>query len=80
MIENFECAKRVNDLLREVSGILDESVGVLVEGECLGDERSRYAEIIGQLLGVIGLDLLNPIYQIHPQLMPEQYRSDGSDE
>lgn len=73
MITNLDAAKKINALLLEVSGILDESVGVMVDSDCPDAEKSKYMQIVGELLGVIGLDVLNSLYREHPQLKPEDY-------
>ena len=77
MLTNFEIAGKINGLLLEASGLLDESISVVVGGDCSDAEKSRYIEIVSQLLGVIGVDLLNEIYRIHPTLLPEGYYLPG---
>lgn len=73
MISDIETARKINDLLLEVSGMLDESVGLMVHSDCLASEKTKYMEIVGQVMGVIGLDMLNPLYRKHPSLKPEDY-------
>jgi hypothetical protein len=73
MITNFETAQKINAILLEVSGILDESVGTMVDSDCPDSEKSKYMQIVGELLGIIGLDVLNLLYREHPQLKPEDY-------
>lgn len=72
MFSDREVSKKISELLLEVSGLLDESVGIAVAGGA-GEEASEYMKIVGGLLGVIGVDVLNEIYRSHPSLKPVDY-------
>ena len=73
MFSNFETAEKMSSLLSEVSGILDESVAIMFDSDSPEDEKSRYMGIVGQLLGMITIDVLNPLYKQHPTLKPDEY-------
>lgn len=77
MISNADTAKRVGELLLEVSGILNESVGVVAGSDSPEDEKIAYMGAVGQVMGTIGLDILNKLYTAHPELLPEDYYLPG---
>ncbi len=65
-------AKKISDLMLNISGQLDESVAFVVEN-CAEEEAKTYAQIVGGIMGIVGLDLLNRIYKDFPQIKPTEY-------
>ncbi len=65
-------AKKISDLMLNISGQLDESVAFVVEN-CAEKEAKTYARIIGEIMGIVGLDLLNHIYRDFPEIKPTEY-------
>jgi len=69
MISHADTAKYVSDLMLDISGRLDESVGI-VKTACTSEEEAAYRRSIGRILGNILLEVLNPLYAEHPSLKP----------
>ncbi|HJW42344.1 MAG TPA: hypothetical protein VJ476_14100 [Rhizomicrobium sp.] len=68
---NRETASKVESALRAVSAQIDETVRIVMN-ECDRDEFERYRMIAGRLMGNIFGDVLSPIYEAHPELMPPE--------
>lgn len=77
MIGNPETAARISDLLLEVSALLNKSVAVMVESDCAADEKTAYTRQVGELMGMLGWDILNRLYSEHPVLLPDRYYLPG---
>ncbi len=73
MIKDPKIAKKISDVLLNVSGLLSESVGVMVDSDCTDEEKDFYVQTVGKVMGIIGLDVLNNLYEEHPSLLPEGY-------
>ena len=71
-------AETVEGVLREVSARLDETIGV-VRANSTEDEFYRYRQLVGRLMGEIFLEILQPIYTEHPDLVPNELRPPGDD-
>lgn len=69
MITNTNTAKRISDLMLDISGQLDESVAT-VKMTCPPEEFESYRRSVGRILGQVLLDVLNPLYAEHPTLKP----------
>lgn len=69
-----DTARRVRDLLLECSAKLDASA-MLVRQECSDDEFRRHRKVVGELMGMIYLDLLRQIFIEHPELEPESLKT-----
>lgn len=70
---NKEVASQVNDLMLEFSAKLDQSLRTVMEQSTEQDFKN-YRNAVGQLMGIMLLDVMNPIYKEHPELKPEQLR------
>jgi hypothetical protein len=55
----LECSARINDSIR------------LVQENCSPDEFKAYRLAAGRVMGEILMEDMNPIYQDHPDLKPE---------
>lgn len=73
MFTDKNTAKKINNIMLEVSELLNQSVVVMNESECTNNEKQNYIKLVGKLMAVIGLDILNEIYRKHRELKPEEY-------
>ena len=69
MIENPGVAKYVSDLLLDINGRLNESIGE-VEQKCSAEESKLYKRRAGKIVDAIFEVILEPIYLEHPGLKP----------
>lgn len=69
MINQLETAKKISELMLDTYNRLDESVS-LVRTTGTDEEFERYRAVIGRVLGRILIDILNPLYSMHPSLRP----------
>jgi hypothetical protein len=68
VISHVETARQANEMLLDVSGRLDESIG-WVEKTCPTEEALAYRKAVCAVLGEI-LMILNGLYSSHPDLKP----------
>jgi hypothetical protein len=73
MIQNKETAKQISALMLELGAKLNESVA-LVRDTCEASEFNVYRSAVGQLMGTMLLDVMNPLYSTHPELKPEELK------
>ena len=66
-----EIAAEISDLMLECSKKFDASID-RVMSTCSDVEFKRYRDTVGELMGIMLLDVMNPIYQAHPELKPSQ--------
>jgi hypothetical protein len=71
IILDKEIASQVNELMLEYSAKLDQSLKTVMDN-CSAQEFKSYRDAVGQLMGIMLLDVMNPIYKQHPDLKPEQ--------
>lgn len=69
MIHNLEIAERISQLMFDCSTKLNESI-VLVRNECEPEEFKAYRLAVGKVMGEILLEVLNPLFEAHPELKP----------
>ena len=77
MITNPEAAKALLDTLFDASGRLDESVST-ARNMCPDPEFLEFRRAVGQVLGEMWDQLIQPILKAHPQLTPEGLRHDDT--
>ena len=65
-----ETAARVVQLMLEFGQRLDEVVAILQQ-ECDTDEFNAYRRGVGRVMGAMLLDVMNPIFEEHPDLKPK---------
>lgn len=63
----------IGQLMLPVSSILHESAAVVAASDCPDQEKAQCYKVLGQLLGTIGIDVLNRLYRIHPGIKPPDY-------
>jgi len=73
MFKDKETANRISKIMLNVSEMLDESAALIEATDCSADEKAAYYKTVGQLMGIIGIDVLNNIYRIHADIKPEEY-------
>ena len=67
---NPEQAKELNHLLLRIGAHLDQSVAFVKD--CDSDENFlRYREVVGELMGNLFCDALQPLWQRFPELLPD---------
>jgi len=69
MIDNEDVARSISDLMVDCSARLDASVALVMEN-CTADEFKTYRRAVGKVMGEILLEIMNPIYERHPELKP----------
>lgn len=73
MIENERIAKQISDLMLEYGARLDESV-LLVKNSCSEAELKTYRRAVGEIMGNMLTEIMNPLYERHPTLKPKGLR------
>jgi hypothetical protein len=68
-----EPASQVISLMLELGEKLDGSVQK-VQSSSSEEDFIRYRAAVGKLMGIMLLDIMNPIFQEHPDLKPHQLR------
>jgi hypothetical protein len=71
LFEDKAVSCEVNDLMIEIGRKLDDSLAMVRE-RCSVDEFCRYREFVGRVMGELLLDVMNPIYSLHPDLKPPE--------
>lgn len=71
MIEEKDVAMEVSRLMLDFGAKLDASVA-LVKERCTTAEFEAYRKAIGKIMGGMLLDVVNPLYQKHPDLKPSE--------
>jgi hypothetical protein len=70
MFANVEIAKEVYGRLLEARKILANSVAD-IKGRCSEEEYFRYRKGIGDALGLLITDVMDPIQDRHPAVVPQ---------
>ena len=73
MIKNKKIAKEVSDLMLSIGDKLDGSVA-LVKEECDQEDFKKYRLAVGKVLGEMLLEIMNPIYDEHPDIKPVELK------
>jgi hypothetical protein len=71
-IKDLDIAAEVNRALRSAFDILGDSM-VRVRESCSKEETETYSQKIGDIFYIIVFDLLEPLYDEHPQLKPADW-------
>jgi hypothetical protein len=66
-----EAAKKIIDLMVK-HGAEQNAILAEVRSVCADDEFRRYKRMIGQSMGCMLLDVINPIVELYPDLKPAQ--------
>lgn len=65
-------AKKLSGELNDIIGRLDESIRLVMD-RCTEAEFTAYRTAIGRVIGVLVLDVLNPLYARNPEAKPDGY-------
>lgn len=68
-----DLAEQITRELLSCSGKLDHSVGLL-QGAVEEDFFTRYRGLVGQVMGLLYIEILRDVFQQHPELEPESMR------
>jgi len=71
MIKSQDLAADINALMLEIGAKLDASVAVVQENASK-EEFARYRDAVGKIMGDILLDVMNPLYELHPEIRPKE--------
>ena len=66
-----EAAKKIIDLVVK-HGAEQNAVLAEIRSVCTDDEFQRYKRMIGQSMGCMLLDVINPIVELYPDLKPSR--------
>ena len=69
----FDTAQDISRLMLDISGRLDTSARMVMETSD-NDEFVRYRTVIGNLMGQIYFEVLKPIYDKYPALIPDELK------
>ena len=72
MISDENVAKQINDLMLDIFQRVDASCE-LVKQACPLDEAAAYTKAAGRVVGPIVFDVLESLYDKHPQLKPANW-------
>jgi hypothetical protein len=68
---SLEAAKKIVDLMIK-HGAEQNALLAEIQPICSDDEFHKYKRMIGQSMGSLLLDVINPIVELHPDLKPSQ--------
>jgi hypothetical protein len=71
MFKDKTVAAEISALMLEISAKLDNSVSV-VQISCDESEFNIYRAAVGEIMGRMLIDIMNPIYKQHPELKPKE--------
>jgi hypothetical protein len=71
MFQDKMVAANVNDTMLQVGRLLDASLAQ-TQSVVSAQEFEAYRIIVARLLGEMLLEVMNPIYQTHPELKPDE--------
>jgi hypothetical protein len=66
-----EAAKKIIDLVVK-HGAEQNAVLTEIQSICADDEFQKYGRMIGQSMGCMLLDVINPIVEMYPDLRPQR--------
>lgn len=73
MLKDKSIAEEISKVMLKVSAELDHSCYIVANSGCSANEKGKYFNAVGRILGVIGVDILNNIFRLHPDLKPQEY-------
>ncbi|HGT5175394.1 TPA: hypothetical protein ACM32Q_001907 [Escherichia coli] len=71
MFKDKTVAAEISALMLEIGAKLDNSVS-LVQQTCDESELDTYRSAIGEIMGRMLINIMNPIYKQHPELKPKE--------
>ena len=73
MISDPAIAKKISDLMLEFGSRLDASVADVAD-HCKADELNRYRQAVGSVMADMLIEIMNPLYAMHPEIKPAELR------
>ena len=70
---NKDIAAQISALMLEYGAKLDESVRLVMEA-CPENQFLAYRAAVGKVMGEMLTEIMNPLYEEHPDLKPEGLR------
>ena len=70
MIKDKKVAQQISVLMLKTQSEISDSI-FLVKDDCSKEEFEAYRKGCATVLGSILLDILNPLYAVHPDLKPK---------
>lgn len=71
MIEDKEAAKSISDLMLEFGARLDASL-IAMQSKLPEKEFHWYRDAVSRIMGPMLLEVMNPIYRLHPSIKPPE--------
>ena len=75
MIEDKDMAKKLNEVLLEVSGSLNDSIFLAMEG-CSEEEVKAYKHAVACVMAELGFKIFFPLWNKYPDIAPDGFWDD----
>jgi hypothetical protein len=72
MVSNDASAKQIKELMLDIYTRLFESIP-RIEANCTNREVEAYKDAVSKVMGSIVIDVLEPLYEAHPDLKPSNW-------
>lgn len=69
-----DTARQVDHLSRNANAALNEAIRV-VQSSCAPEEFEAFRLAVGKIMGAVVIDVLQPLYAAHPEIVPVELRS-----
>ena len=73
MISNKETAREIEQIMRQCSSALNDSVRLVMDTSP-EEEFKTYRKVVASIMGDIYLEVLQPIHRRYPDLEPEEMK------
>lgn len=73
MISNKETAKEIEQIMRQCSAALNDSVRLVMDTSP-EEEFKAYRKVVASIMGNIYLEVIQPIHRGYPDLEPEEMK------
>ena len=67
-------AQQVERLGRTANAALNEAL-LIAQANCTTEEFTALRSVIGQIMGAVVIDLLQPLYAAHPEITPPELQT-----
>ena len=74
-----DVAEQIVSIVHKVTREMDASI-LLIQRECSEEEFIEYRRAAGRVMGYLFTDIVRPIFQEYPELMPEEMKSGSKQE
>jgi len=73
VISDKKTAKSISDLMLDCGRRIDDSINAVNEN-CTPEEFQAYRRAAGKVMGSILIEVLNPLYEAHPDIKPSEMK------